>query len=88
MSPMLPRFRCSNHNLVKNIYTQSHIHVHLQATAQKSVTRLKPAPFKQFSLLPFRTVDTLVKLSFRSVTGPVCTCHLKHAPGIWISVGY
>lgn len=54
----------------------------------KSVTRLNPAPFKQFSLLPFRTVDTLVKLSFRSVTGPVCTCHSKHASGIWISVGW
>lgn len=62
---------------VKNIYNLTYIFIfRLQ---HESFVHLEPAapPHNILILSPFRTVDTLVKLSFRSITGPVYTCHFK-----------
>lgn len=73
----LPRPLCleTNMNLFSKKYLQSHVHVHLQGEAQ--IIDSTPAP----------SVDTLVTLNFRSVTGPLYTCLLTHASRIRISVG-
>lgn len=73
-------FRCLKQTLtysVKNIYNLTYIFIF--RLKHESFIQVKAVPpHKHFTLVSFRTVDTLVRLSFRGVTGPVYTCHFLH----------
>lgn len=72
-SPLLE----TNINLSSKKYIYNLTYIFTFRPKHKSLIRLPPPPPKHVPLSSFRTVDTLVKLSFRSITGPLLHMRLR-----------